>query len=175
MQQAVFCIVPTEAQAEGIVDSLRSEGFNNRDISMLLPDKNVTKDLGHEKHSKAPEGTVAGVGTGAVLGGALGWLAGVGLLAVPGLGPFIAAGPIMAMLSGAAVGGGVGGFVGGLIGLGVPEYEAKQYDGKLRDGNILLSVHAESNREAKRAEEIFKHLGAHDIMCTSEEKIKARK
>jgi hypothetical protein len=172
MKQAVICVAETEMQANAIVDGLRGAGFCNSDVSVLLPDKNMSRDLGHEKHSKAPEGTATGAGTGAVLGGALGWLAGAGALAIPGAGPFIAAGPMMAMLSGAALGGSVGGVAGGLIGFGVPEYEAKQYEGKLRDGNILFSVHTETDKEAKRAEEVFKNLGARDIKRAGEAKVK---
>jgi hypothetical protein len=175
MAQAVICIVGTELEAGQIVDSLKAAGFSNSDISALMPDKNATKDMGHEKHSKAPEGVSVGASTGAVLGGALGWLAGVGALAIPGLGPFIAAGPIMGLLSGAALGGSVGGVSGGLIGLGIPEIEAKQYENKLRDGNILLSVHTENGDEAKRAEETFKQFGAKDIHRIQEVKAKVAK
>jgi hypothetical protein len=175
MKQAVICIAHTETQADRIVESLRAAGFTADDVSALFPDKNVTRDLGHEKHSKVSEGTAAGAGVGAVLGGALGWLAGIGALAIPGMGPFIAAGPIMAALSGAAVGGGIGGVTGALIGMGFPEYEAKQYEGKLRDGNILLSVHTENGQVAKRAEEIFKNLGATDIKRADEEKVKTQR
>lgn len=172
MKQAVICIVPTEAQADRIVYALRSSGFSNADVSVVMPDALAGKDVGHEKHTKAPEGAAAGTATGMVLGGALGWLAGVGALAIPGLGPFVAAGPIMATLGGAAVGGATGGATGALIGLGIPEIEAKQYESKLRDGNILLSVHTENGDEAKRVEEIFKAEGASDICKTSEEKVK---
>ncbi len=171
-QQAVICIVPTEAQADRIVYGLRSAGFNNADVSVVMPDACANKDLGHEKHTKAPEGAAAGTATGMVLGGALGWLAGVGALAIPGLGPFVAAGPIMAALSGAAIGGATGGTAGSLIGLGIPEIEAKQYETKLKDGNILLSVHTENGDEAKRVEEIYKAEGAFDICKTGEEKVK---
>jgi hypothetical protein len=175
MSQAVICIVPTELEAGQIVDSLKAAGFTSSDVSALLPDKNATKDMGHEKHIKAPEGASVGASTGAILGGALGWLAGIGALAIPGLGPFIAAGPIMALLSGAALGGGLGGVSGGLIGLGIPEIEAKQYENKLRDGNILLSVHTENGDEAKRAEDIFKTFNATEIHRITEAKAKAAK
>ncbi|PWT96157.1 MAG: hypothetical protein C5B53_10145 [Candidatus Melainabacteria bacterium] len=175
MKQAVICIVHTEEQADRIVEALRAAQFNADDVSMLLPNKNMSRDLGHETHSKGPEGVTTGVSVGAVLGGALGWLAGIGALAVPGLGPFIAAGPIMALLSGAAVGGSVGGVVGALVGLGLPEYEAKQYEGKLRDGNILLSVHTEDSQSAKRVEDIFKDNGATDIKKTGEQKVKTQR
>jgi hypothetical protein len=174
MRQAVVCIVPTEIEAEGIVDALRDAGFTTDDISVLLPDRHAAHDAGHEKHSKAPEGASAGAGTGMVLGGALGWLAGIGALAIPGVGPFVAAGPIMAALSGAAIGGAAGGATGGLIGLGIPEYEVKLYEGKLRDGNILLSVHTEDGDEAKRVEEIYKAGDAQDINRTGEEKVKQK-
>lgn len=175
MKQAVICIVPTFEQTESIVDSLRAAGFANTDISLLGPDQEGVRDMGHEKHTKAPEGASAGAGTGAIIGGAVGWLAGIGALAIPGLGPLIAAGPIMAALSGAAVGAGVGGVTGGLIGLGIPEYEAKQYADKLNDGNILLSVHTEDGEQAKCAEEIFKSEGATDIMRTGESNVPKRK
>ncbi len=172
MSTAVICIVPTAAEAENLVLNLKQAGFSNDKISALMPDKNATKDMGHEKHSKAPEGTATGAGAGALVGGALGLLAGIGALAIPGAGPFIAAGPIMATLSGAAIGTSVGGITGGLIGLGIPEYEAKQYETKLKDGNILLSVHTDSSDEAKRAEEIMKANGARDIKRTMEEKVR---
>lgn len=174
MKEAVICIVPTESQAENIVDSLRTAGFFPSDISILMPDTTGVRDMGHEKHSKAPEGTSTGASTGAVVGGALGWLAGIGALAIPGIGPFVAAGPIMAALGGAAIGAAGGGVVGGLIGLGMPEWEAKQYEGKLNEGNVLISVHTEDNAQAKRAEEIFKAAGAKDIKRTGEEKVKSR-
>src|SRR5207342_1749946 len=125
---------------EGVTD-LKTSGFRNTDISILYPENTGNKDLAHHKSSKAPEGVTAGVGTGAVLGGALGWLAGVGALAIPGVGPFIAAGPIMAALAGVGVGGAVGGLIGALVGMGIPEYEAKRYEGRVKDGGVLLSVH----------------------------------
>ncbi len=174
MSNAVICIVPTVTEAENLVSNLKASGFSNDKISALMPDKNVTKDMGHEKHSKAPEGTATGAGAGALVGGALGLLAGIGALAIPGAGPFIAAGPIMAALSGVALGTSVGGVAGGLIGFGIPEYEAKQYEGKIKDGNILLSVHTDNRDEAKRAEEIMKANGARDIKCTMEEKVKTK-
>ncbi len=174
MSQAVICIVPTEIQADRIVVALRNSGFTGDNISALMPDKRTSKDMGHEKHSKAPEGTSTGAGAGALVGGALGLLAGIGVLAIPGAGPFIAAGPIMAALSGAAIGTSVGGITGGLIGLGIPEYEAKQYEGKLREGNILLSVHTKNSDEAKRAEDILKANGANDIKRAVDEKVKAK-
>jgi hypothetical protein len=167
-KNAVFCIATTEIQAEDIVSQLKNEGFSNDDISVLFPDKTGTKDFAHEKHTKAPEGTVTGVGAGGVLGGVLGWLAGLGTLAIPGIGPFIAAGPVMAALSGAAVGAAVGGLAGGLIGMGVPEYEAKRYEGRVREGNFLISVHAENGQEAERVKDIFKEAGAQDISVSKE-------
>ncbi|MBU6452368.1 MAG: hypothetical protein KGS72_11355 [Cyanobacteria bacterium REEB67] len=172
MKKAVICIVPTESQAENIVDSLRVAGFFPSDISLLMPDTTGVRDMGHEKHSKAPEGTSVGAASGLIAGGALGWLAGIGALAIPGVGPFVAAGPIMAALGGAAIGAAGGGVTGGLIGLGMPEYEAKQYEGKLHEGNVLLSVHTEDAAQVKRAEEIFKAAGAKDIKVSGEEKVK---
>src|SRR5512141_730287 len=150
-KKSVFCITTSRGQAEGIVDQLKNARFSSNDISVLFPDKDSTRDFAHEKNTKAPEGAVAGAGTGGVIGGALGWVAGIGLLAIPGVGPFIAAGPIMAALSGAAAGAVVGGLTGTLIGLGIPELEAKRYEGKVKAGNLLISVHAESSAEIDRA------------------------
>ena len=168
MAKAVFCIVHNYDQALSIVSELKSSGFSNNDISVLLPDKGGTKDFAHEQHTKAPEGATTGATTGGVLGGALGWLAGIGALAIPGLGAFVAAGPLMAALSGAAVGGAVGGVTGALIGMGIPEYEAKRYEGKVKGGNILISVHSENGDEVSRAKEIFERAGAEDIATGGE-------
>src|SRR6186713_2514546 len=168
MEKAVFCIAQTESQASNIVDQLKAAGFSNNDISVLFPDKQGTKDFAHEQNTKAPEGAATGAGTGGVLGGALGLLAGIGALAIPGVGPFIAAGPIMAALSGAAVGAAVGGITGALIGLGIPEFEAKRYEGKIKGGNVLVSVHSESSDETKRAKVIFEAAGAEDIATSGE-------
>src|SRR5919197_2784073 len=162
MAQAVFCLAKTEAQAITIVDQLKAAGFSPNDISVLLPDKTGTKDFAHEQHTKAPEGAATGAGTGGVLGGALGWLVGIGAIAIPGLGPFIAAGPILAALIGAAAGATLGGLTGALIGWGIPEYEAKRYEGKIKEGNILISVHTEESEEVKCAKEIFERAGATD-------------
>jgi len=168
MSKSVFCIAHTETQAIAIVDQLRAAGFSHNDISVLFPDKTGTKDFAHEQHTKAPEGAATGAGTGGVLGGALGWLVGIGALAIPGLGPFIAAGPILAALSGAAAGAALGGVTGALIGMGIPEYEAKRYEGKIKEGNILISVHAEDSTERDRAKTIFEQAGAEDISYTEE-------
>jgi hypothetical protein len=165
---SVFCIATQRGQADLIVDRLRTAGFSNNDISVLFPDKETTRDFAHEKNTKAPEGIATGASAGGVVGGTLGWLAGIGALAIPGVGPFIAAGPILAALSGAAVGAAVGGISGGLIGLGIPELEAKRYEGKIKAGNILLSVHTEDSEEIKIAEDIFKEAGAQDICRTGE-------
>src|ERR1044071_6887760 len=167
-KKSVFCLARDEAQACRIVDDLKAAGFSSNDISALLPDKTGTRDFAHEKNTKAPEGAVTGAGTGGVLGGALGWLAGIGALAIPGVGPFIAAGPIMAALSGAAIGAAAGGIAGGLIGLGIPELEAKRYEGKIKQGNILLSVHTENSEEINWAKGIFTRAGAQDICTTGE-------
>jgi hypothetical protein len=168
MAKAVFCLARTEAQAIRIVERLKMAGFSNTDISVLFPDKAGTQDFAHEQHTKAPEGAATGAGTGGVLGGALGWLAGIGALAIPGLGPFIAAGPIVAALSGAAAGAALGGLTGALIGMGIPEYEAKRYEGKVKEGNLLISVHTEDRRERDRAKTIFEEAGAEDISYTEE-------
>jgi hypothetical protein len=165
---SVFCIATSRSQAEQIVERLRFARFSNNDISVLFPDKGTTRDFAHEKNTKAPEGAITGAGTGGVVGGALGWVAGIGALAIPGVGPFIAAGPIIAALSGAAIGATVGGIAGGLIGLGIPELEAKRYEGKIKEGNILISVHTENSEEVSRAKDIFTKAGAQDICTTGE-------
>ena len=167
-KKSVLCITSSREQAMVIVDRLKTANFSNNDISALFPDKDTTRDFAHEKNTKAPEGAIAGAGTGGIIGGALGWIAGIGALAIPGVGPFIAAGPIMAALSGAAVGATVGGIAGGLVGLGIPESEAKRYEGKVKAGNLLISVHTEDVGDIARAKGIFKQAGAQDI-CTSGE------
>jgi hypothetical protein len=165
---AVFGIFSTVAGADNATDSLVKSGFSASDISALLPENLGTKQIGTEKATKAPEGATAGAGTGAVLGGALGLLAGIGALAIPGVGPLIAAGPIMAALAGVGVGGAVGGFTGALIGMGIPEYEAKRYEGRIAKGGILLSVHCDTSDEIKRAKDIMRGMGAEDISSTGE-------
>ena len=165
---AVFGIYRTIAQAEQSVDRLLMEGFSNDDISVLLPDNQGTKEFAHEKNTKAPEGTTTGVATGGAVGGTLGLLAGIGALAIPGVGPFIAAGPIMGALAGVGVGGAVGGLIGALVGMGIPEYEAKRYEGRIKDGGVLLSVHCDTSKEIDRAKEILKQTGAQDIASTGE-------
>jgi hypothetical protein len=166
--KSVFCISTSRDQADRIVDQLKTANFSNNDISALFADKTTSHDFAHEKNTKAPEGAVVGVSTGGVVGGALGWIAGIGALAIPGVGPFIAAGPIIAALSGAAIGATVGGIAGGLIGLGIPEIEAKRYEGKVKDGNILISVHTEDSAKITQAKEIFTKSGAQDICSTGE-------
>ena len=166
--KSVYGILPNESAAIRATDALKLAGFSPNDISALFPDKSGTKDFAHEQNTKAPEGAAAGAGVGGVLGGGLGWLMGIGALAIPGVGPFVAAGPIMAALSGAAAGAMVGGITGTLIGLGIPELEAKRYEGKVKDGNILMAVHAETSDEIDRAKEIFKNAGAEDISYTKE-------
>jgi hypothetical protein len=165
---AVFGIFPNYLSVEGGVDALKVAGFSNQDISVLFPEGANSHDFAHEKGTKAPEGASAGAGTGVVIGGALGWLAGIGALAIPGIGPFIAAGPIMAALAGAGVGGTVGVITGALIGMGIPEYEAKRYEGRVKNGGILLSVHCDTNDEKKTAERILERNGAQDISSTKE-------
>src|SRR5215510_10052530 len=160
---AVFGIYGSHSQVEQAVTALRTAGFRNTDISVLLPENEGTKDFAHEKGTKAPEGASTGAGTGAAIGGVLGWLTGIGALAIPGVGPFIAAGPIMAALAGAAIGAATGGVVGGLIGLGIPEIEAKRYEEKLKKGNYLIAVHADESEDVDRAKDILKSAGAEDI------------
>jgi hypothetical protein len=166
--KAVFCIAGTEEQAINIANMLKAEGFSNNDIAVLFPDRSGTRDFAHEHHTKAPEGATTGAVAGGVIAGALGWLAGIGSLAIPGVGPLIAAGPILAALTGAAAGGAVGGLAGGLIGLGIPEYEAKRYEGAIRNGNVLISVHTEDARERDRAKKIFERANAKNISSTAE-------
>jgi len=165
---AVFGIYPTYADVEEGVEALKEAGFRNTDISILMPENVGTKDLAHEKNTKAPEGAAAGGGAGLVVGGTLGWLVGIGALAIPGLGPFIAAGPIMAALAGVGVGTAVGGLTGGLIGMGIPEYEAKRYEGRIRNGGILLSVHCDNREWTKNAKKILESTGAQEISSTGE-------
>jgi CBS domain-containing protein len=167
---AVFGIYSNRGSAEEGVASLQAAGFRNTDISVLFPENAGSKDLAHEKATKAPEGATAGASSGAILGGALGWLAGIGTLAIPGLGVFIAAGPIMGLLAGVGAGGAVGGVLGGLIGMGIPEYEAKRYEGRIRRGGVLLSVHCDSSEWTKRAEQILRETGAEDISSAHEER-----
>src|SRR5690349_14039663 len=165
---AVFAIYSTRAAAEQAANALINAGFNSSEISVLLPENLGTREIGPEKASKAPEGATAGAGTGAVLGGALGLLAGIGALAIPGVGPLIAAGPIMATLAGMGVGGTVGGVTGALVGLGIPEYEAKRYEGRVKSGGVLLSVHCDTSEEVDRAEKLLKSSGAEDISSAGE-------
>jgi hypothetical protein len=165
---AVFGIYTDRSTVDRAVEAFKAAGFSNNDVSALFPENKGTKDFAHEKSTKAPEGATTGAGTGALLGGGLGWLAGIGALAIPGLGPFIAAGPIMAALAGAGVGGAVGGLTGALVGMGIPEYEAKRYEGRVKDGGILLSVHSDNSDETKRAKEILQQTGAQDISSTGE-------
>lgn len=167
---AVFGIFPDQLTAEDAVDTLKETGFRSTDISVLFPDNQGTKDFAHEKHTKAPEGALTGGSSGAVIGGALGWLAGIGALAIPGVGPFVAAGPIMSLLGGIGVGSAIGGITGALIGLGIPEYEAKRYEGRIQRGCILLSVHCDNPEWSAKAKHILQESGAEDVASTGEAK-----
>lgn len=169
MTKAVIGIAKTQEQAETIVTQLKNSGIQTSDISVLLPDRSGTRDFAHEHNTKAPEGATIGGSAGGVAGGTLGLLAGIGALAIPGVGPFIAAGPLMAALSGAAVGAAIGGVTGALIGLGMPEFEAKQYEAKVKDGNILISVHTQNRDEAKNTKKIMEDARAEDVSITGEE------
>jgi hypothetical protein len=166
----VYGIFKNRTQLESAVDILKQRNFRNTDISVLFSDSQSSKEFVHTKGTKAPEGAAFGAGTGAAIGGVLGWLAGIGALAIPAVGPFIAAGPIMGLLAGASVGGTVGGLTGGLIGLGVPEYEARRFEGLIKTGGILLSVHCDSSLWATKAKDILTETGAQDISSTSEAK-----
>ncbi|MBL8972610.1 MAG: DUF3341 domain-containing protein [Myxococcales bacterium] len=168
MKKAIVCTVDTRTQAEDIIQALTAVGFGTNDMSVLMADTEGTKDFAHEHHTKAPEGAIGGAAAGGVLGGTLGLLMGLGALAIPGLGVFIAAGPIMAALGGAAAGATAGGVTGALVGLGVPEIEAKVYEGKLHSGHLLMSVHTDNAEERGRAEEVLKRLGARHISSTTE-------
>src|ERR1700694_3681081 len=168
---AVFGIYPNVDRAEHAVDTLVNERFSNADISVLLPDSQGSKDFAHEKHTKAPEGTTTGVAAGGTIGGALGLLAGIGALAIPGVGPLIAAGPIMGALAGLGAGGALGGLIGALVGMGIPEYEAKRYEGRVKDGRVLLAVHCASSDEVSRAKDLLKETGAEDISSAGEKSV----
>jgi hypothetical protein len=168
MAKAIFCIASSPEQTDLIMERLEAAGFQKQHISVIFPDRSGTRDFAHEKHTKAPEGAVTGAGAGGAVGGALGYLAGVGALTIPGAGPLLAAGPIVAALSGAAVGGTVGGVAGGLMGMGVPEFEAKQYAGKVKDGNILISVHTDDRDQVAVAKAVFKKAGGTDIATAGE-------
>jgi uncharacterized membrane protein len=168
-KKSVFGIFSSREAVDQAVNSLKARNFRNEDISVLMPNKEGTKDFAHQKDTKAPEGATAGVTSGAVLGGGLGWLVGIGALAIPGIGPFVAAGPIMAALAGASVGGAVGGLTGAMIGMGIPEYEAKRFEGIVKEGGILLSVHVDDSEWMAKAKEILKNSGARDIASAGEE------
>ncbi len=168
---AVFGLYPSVERAERAVDELVSADFSNNDVSVLMADNQSSRDFAHEKQTKAPEGTTTGVAAGGTIGGTLGLLAGIGVLAIPGVGPFIAAGPIMGALAGLGVGGAVGGLVGALVGMGIPEYEAKRYEGRVKEGGVLLSVHCDTSEEITHAKEILKRTGANDIASAGEEAV----
>jgi hypothetical protein len=165
---AAFGIYPNRISVENAVDRLKAEGYRNTDISVLFSENSGTKDFAHQKNTKAPEGATAGGVAGVVVGGTLGWLVGIGSLAIPGVGPFIAAGPIMAALAGAGVAGTLGGIVGALVGMGIPEYEAKRYEGRVKSGGILLSVHCDDSEWTKKAKHILEATGAEDVSSTGE-------
>lgn len=168
---AAFGIYATNSAAERAVDQFVAAGFSNQDVSVLMADRKGSKDFAAEKNTKAPEGATTGAGVGGAVGGTLGLLAGIGALAIPGVGPLIAAGPIMGALAGLGVGGAVGGLVGALVGLGIPEYEAKRYEGRVKDGGVLLSVHCDSSNEVSRAKDILKATGAEDISSSGEKSV----
>src|ERR671919_1758895 len=165
---AAFGIYPNETALENGISALQQAGYRNEDISVLFPENEGTKDFAHRKGTKAPEGAAAGAGAGAVAGGVLGWLAGAGSIAIPGVGPFLAAGPIMAALAGMGVGGTAGGMIGALAGAGIPEYEAKRYEGMIKEGGILMSVHCDNSEWTSKAKDILERTGAHDVSSTGE-------
>jgi hypothetical protein len=165
---AVFGIYKTIGHAERAVETFTTAGFSNNDISVLLTDAQTTHDFAHEKNTKAPEGATAGVATGGIIGGTLGLLVGLGALAIPGIGPLLAAGPIVASLAGLGAGGAAGGIIGALVGMGIPEYEAKRYEGHVKDGGVLMSVHCDDSKRITRATELMRGTGAEDIASTGE-------
>jgi len=167
---AVYGIFPDRFAAESAITEIKMRGFRSSDVSVLFSDEVSGKEFAHEKSTKAPEGSAVGAGSGAVIGGALGWLAGIGALAIPGIGPMIAAGPIVALFAGAGLGGAVGGITGGLIGLGMPEYEAKRFEGMISKGGVLLSIHCDNNEWVKKAKDVLKEFGATDIASAGEAK-----
>ena len=167
-KKSVICIATSRTQAEQIIERLQAAGFSNNDISVLFPDKTGTRDFAHEKGTKAPEGAVAGASVGAMAGGVLGWLAGVGSIVIPGVGPFLAAGPIVAAVAGLGVGGTAGGLIGALAGAGIPEYEAKRYEGMVKEGGILTPVHCDNSEWTSKAKDILERTGAHDVSSTGE-------
>ena len=166
--KSVFGIYHTRIQAERSVDDLLAAGFSNDDVSVLFTDLQSSKEFAHEKNTKAPEGTAAGVAAGGAIGGTLGLLAGIGMLSIPGIGPFIAAGPILGGLAGLGAGGAVGGLIGALVGMGIPEYEAKRYEGHIKAGGVLLSVHCSTAEQIERAKDLLKQTGAQDIASSNE-------
>src|SRR5450432_104964 len=166
--KSVFGIYSSRSGVENAVTALKDAGFQHSDVSVLLPENLGSKEIVTEKNTKAPEGATTGAGSGAIIGGTLGWLVGIGALAIPGLGPFIAAGPIMSVLAGIGVGGAVGGVTGALIGMGIPEFEAKRYEGRLQKGGILLSVHCDTAEEIKRAKDVLNISGAEDVSSAGE-------
>jgi hypothetical protein len=165
---AAYGIYRTRTEVENAIDELLSAGFRNEDVSVLFPENSGTKDFAAEKNTKAPEGVTTGATTGGAIGGTLGLLAGIGTLAIPGLGPFIAAGPIMGALAGIGVGGTVGGLVGALVGMGIPEFEAKRYEGMVKEGTILVSVHCDNSEWVGRAKDILRQTGGQDVSSSSE-------
>lgn len=165
--KSIYAIATSEAQANRILDNLLDSGFSNNDISVLFPDKESTHQFAHEKNTKAPEGAAVGASAGGVVGGTIGLLAGIGALAIPGVGPLIAAGPLLAALTGLGVGAAAGGITGGLIGLGIPELEAKRYENRIAEGNLLISIHAVDGDQVDRSKKILTDGGAEDISVAS--------
>jgi len=172
---SVFGLFNDETALGRAVDALIGAGFRHEDISALLPDKQSTKTFAHEKHTKAPEGAAVGAAAGVVGGGTLGLLLGLGAIVIPGLGAFLAAGPIMGALAGAGVGGAVGTLTGALVGMGIPEYEAKRYESFINDGGAIVSVHADDNDWARKARSILDGFGGYDIDSAKEANAKGPK
>ena len=172
--KSVFGIYPTRSNVESAVNALQHAGFSNSGVSILLPENLQSGGVATEQSTKAPEGAVVGVGSGAAVGGALGWLVGIGALAIPGIGPVIAAGPLVAALAGIGIGGALGGFAGSLVGMGIPEQEARKFEGELLKGAILIAVHCESDEETNRAKQVLQSTGAQDIATSRESSAETR-
>jgi hypothetical protein len=174
MARVVYGIYTNGEHAHEALEAIRAAGFRTEDISVLLPENVGSKDIGYEKHTKAPEKAATGAATAGLVGGALGWLAGAGVLAIPGIGPLLAAGPIVAALAGFGAGSVLGGLTGALVGLGIPEYEAKRYEGRMRSGGALLSIHCDTDLWVDRARELLRHTGAEDIASAAEGTVRAK-
>jgi len=168
---AIYGIFVTPSSLEAAVDALTSAGISLNGLSLLMSDKGGWQDFTSGGAAKHSDPSAPGAGVGGALGGLVGLLVGLGALVIPGAGPLVAAGPMMASLAGLTVGGALGGLVSALVDLGLPEYEAKLYDGRLKDGAVLLSVHCLSIGQVDTAKDVLKANGAEDLASSGEEEI----